>query len=58
MTENDLKQLGWELTEQYNHDEFHTNRYQLGCMEIEFTYEGKELLTHDATITELNCMPI
>jgi hypothetical protein len=27
-------------------------------MEIEFTYEGKELHTCDVTISELNCMPI
>lgn len=58
MTEEQIKELGWKLVKQYSHDQYHTNRYKLGCMEIEFTYEGKELLTHDVTIKELNCMPI
>lgn len=58
MTEEQIKELGWKLVKQYNHDQYNTNRYKLGCMEIEFTYEGKELLTCDVTISELNCMPI
>lgn len=58
MTEEQIKELGWEFVIQYIHHPYHTNRYKLGCMEIEFTYEGKELLTHDVTIPELNCMPI
>lgn len=58
MNEEQIKELGWKLVKQYNHDEYHTNRYKLGCMEIEFTYEGKDLHTCDVTISELNCMPI
>ena len=58
MTEEQIKELGWKLVKQYNSDQYHTNRYKLGCMEIEFTYKGKELLAHDLTISELNCMPI
>ena len=58
MTEEQIKELGWNLVKQYNHDQYHTNRYKLGCAEIEFTYEGKELITCDVTISELNCMPI
>jgi hypothetical protein len=58
MTEQQIKELGWELVKQYNHDQYHTNRYKLKCMEIEFTYEGEVLLTHDLTITELNYMSI
>ena len=58
MTEEQIKDLGWELVKQYDHDQYHTNRYKLGCMEIEFTYENAELLTCDLTISELNWMPI
>jgi hypothetical protein len=58
MNEDQIKELGWKLVKKYNHGQFQTNRYKLGCMEIEFTYEGKELITTDVTITELNCMPI
>jgi hypothetical protein len=58
MTENDIKELGWELVKQYDHDEFHTNRYQLGCMSIEFVYQDGELVACELTITELNSMPI
>ena len=58
MTEQQLIELGWKLVKQYNHDEYHTNRYKLGDMEIEFTYEGEKLHTCDVTITELNCIPI
>ena len=58
MKEEELKQIGWVLVHQYDHDEYHTNRYALGCMEIEFTYEGDKLVTCDLTISELNCMPI
>lgn len=58
MTEEQIKELGWKLVKQYNHDQYNTNRYKLGCMVINFTYEKKQLLTCDLTISELNCMPI
>lgn len=58
MTEADLKALGWQLVKSYQHDQINTNRYKLGCMEIEFTYEGEGAVTTDLTISELNCMPI
>lgn len=58
MTEKQIKELGWKFIKKYSHDQYHTNCYKLGCMEIEFTYEGKGLLTHDVTIKELSCMPI
>ena len=58
ITEKQIKELGWKLVKQYKHDKYHTNMFQLGCMHIEFTYEGKELLTCDVSISELNCMPI
>jgi len=58
IAEKNLIELGWKLVKSYNHDEFNTNRYELGCMEIEFTYEQQKLLTVDLTIAELNCVPI
>jgi len=58
IAEEQIKEIGWKLVKQYDHGQYHTNRYKLGCMEIEFTYENAELLTCDLTISELNCMPI
>lgn len=58
LTENKIKELGWKFTKTYTHDQYTTNRYGLGCMSIEFTYENEELFCVDVTITELNCMPI
>ena len=40
MNENELKGLGFELTKKYEHDQYHTNRYARGVLEVEFTYEG------------------
>ncbi|MBC7399827.1 MAG: hypothetical protein H7289_07755 [Mucilaginibacter sp.] len=58
MTEQQLKGLGFVLTESYPHDEFNTNRYKKGVLEVEFTYRGDELITYDLTISEVNSMPI
>lgn len=58
MTERQLKKLGFELTKQYDHDVFHTNRFTKGSLEVEFTYRGEELITCDLTISEINCRPV
>lgn len=58
MTEEQIKGLGFEMTKQYEHDEFITNRYTKGVLEVEFTYKGQELRTCDLTISELNCKPV
>ena len=58
MTENELKGLGFEMTQQYAHDQYDTNRYAKGVLEVEFTYEGDKLLTCDLTISELNSKPV
>ena len=58
MTENELKGLGFQLTQQYEHGQYHTNRYAKGVLEVEFTYEGDKLLTCDLTISELYCKPV
>ncbi len=57
-TEEQLKGLGFKMTKQYEHDEFHTNRYAKGVLEVEFTYEAQQLVTCDLTISELNCKPV
>lgn len=54
MTEDKVKDLGFELIKSYDHDQFHTNRYQLRKVQIEFTYEGNELLAVDLDIEEIN----
>lgn len=58
ISEAQIKEIGFKLTNSYDHDHYHTNRYQQGCLEVEFTYENDKLLTCDLTISELNCMPI
>ena len=58
MTEQDIKEIGFNLVKQYQHDDFHTNRYRKGLIEVEFTYKDDELLTIDATISEINCIPV
>jgi hypothetical protein len=60
MTENDLKELGWEFVKQFkfNSDKWKLNRYQRGCMSIEFVYQNGELVACELTITELNCTPV
>lgn len=58
MTENELKGIGFELTQQYEHDQYNTNRYAKGVLEVEFTYEGDKLLTCDLTISGLNSKPV
>jgi hypothetical protein len=58
ISEAQIKEIGFKLTDSYDHDHYHTNRYQQGCLEVEFTYENDKLLTCDLTISELNCMPI
>ncbi len=58
ITENEIKDLGFELAAEYDHDQFHTNRFQKGILEVEFTYEAKNLRTVDLTMQEVNCLPI
>jgi hypothetical protein len=58
MTEEQLKGLGFEMTKQYEHDEFVTKRYTKGVLEVEFTYGWEGLKTVDLTISEVNCKPV
>lgn len=63
MTELELSRLGFQCKKQYTHDEFYTNRYTKGVLQVEFTYEGVlgtngQLKTVDLTITEVNGKPI
>lgn len=54
----DVVELGFELVKAYPHDQFFTNRYKKGVMEIDFTYEKEELLTVDLKIEETDSIPI
>jgi hypothetical protein len=58
MTEDELKTIGFEFERSYVHDQYHTNRYKKGILEIEFTYKDDELLTCHMTMEEINCKPI
>lgn len=58
MTEQQIQGLGFEMTKQYEHDQFTTRRYNKGVLEVEFTYDGEKLRTHDLTMHEINCQPV
>jgi len=58
MTESEITALGFEHVESYDHDQYHTNRYENGDLEVEFTYEDDKLIDVDLTIEEVNCKPI
>lgn len=47
-----LIKLGFKFVKEYNHDEYHTKRYQKGCIMAEITYKDNELLTWDIAIDE------
>jgi len=57
LTEKDMKPLGFEHVEQYEHDGFITHRYMKGCLEVEFTY-GSDFDSVDVTIDEVIGLPI
>jgi|GEM_PF-1997547 len=54
MTENSIQKIGFELVRRYKHDEFNTNKYKKGCIEIEFTYEGKSSAGVDVKLGEMD----
>lgn len=58
MTEPEIKDLGFEKVKSFPHNQFITNRYEKGVLEIEFTYVHDKLVTCDLTIEEVNCFPI
>ena len=58
MTETQIQGLGFEMTKQYNHDQFTTKRYSKGVLEVEFTYEGEKLHSYDLTMSEINCLSV
>ena len=58
LTETKIKALGFELNQTYQHDQFNTNRYKKGCLEVEFTYETGEIVSVDVTIDEVIGLPI
>lgn len=58
MTENEIRDIGFDLVKEYNHDQYITRRYQKGALEVEFTYKDNTLVTCDLTIQEINCLPI
>ncbi len=55
MTEEQIRQLGFQLEKHYTHDEWETFRYKKGVIQIEFTYEIKsgKIDTVDVTIDEV-----
>jgi len=58
LTEYSIKFLGFELVKEFAHDQFFTNRYKKGKITVDFTYDGPELISIDATIDEVVMLPI
>jgi hypothetical protein len=58
MTQSQVKGIGFKLEKDYTHDQFRTLRYKRGVLEVEFTFEGNELVDTSLTIEEVNAMPI
>jgi len=58
LTEYSIKFLGFKLIKEYKHDQYFTNRYKKGCLEVEFTYDDKDLVSLDVTIYEVIGLPI
>lgn len=58
MTEKQIQTLGFEFVEKYTHDEYHTNRYKYGVLQLEFTYLNETLMDAGLTITEQVNIPI
>ena len=56
--ERDIKNMGFELVKQYDHDHYNTNRFQKGILEVEFTYENGDLSDMSLTIQEVNSVPV
>ncbi|MBY0244984.1 MAG: hypothetical protein K2Q03_05995 [Sphingobacteriaceae bacterium] len=58
MTEKEVKELGFELSNSYTHNQYNTNRYKKGCLQVEFTYEGKKMVHSDLMVLALDVHPI
>ena len=52
MTEQKIVELGFIKQKSYKHDEYTTNRYKKGVLEVEFTYIGLNLINITTTIDE------
>lgn len=58
ITVDEIKLMGFELIKQYDHDQFHTDRYKKGILEVEFTYENSEIESVTLTMDEINSINI
>lgn len=47
-----IQKLGWKLEKSFDHDVYHTNRYKLNNMIIDFTHEGERLESCELLIDE------
>ena len=58
ITEEEIKRNGFKLVKKYDHDQYNTNRFKNGNLEVEFTYEVEDLQDVSLTIEEINAIPI
>ena len=57
-TELELVALGFKCVNNYKHDQYNTNEYVKGILEIEFTYEGDLLVNVDVKIVEVDWLSL
>lgn len=55
MTPQQVKNLGYQHIKSYDHDDYNTDRFQKGVIQVEFTYHtaSQQLETVDITIDEV-----
>lgn len=53
MTEQQIKELGYQLASSYDHDQYHTNEYLKGNLLASFTYESDELIVSELIICDI-----
>jgi hypothetical protein len=58
-TENEIKMMGFCLVKSYCHDEWYTERYVKGVLQLELTYlkESNKLDSYDVTVDEVLVSP-
>lgn len=57
ITEAQVEALGFEIVNEYPHDQFFTRVYGKGMIQVDFTYKNYFLQTVDLSIEEGQCLP-
>lgn len=58
ITETNVQAIGFVFLKEYSHDQYFTKVFQNGILQVDFTYEDKQLINVDLSIEEAQCLPI